>query len=166
MPLQILTNTPTWVWALLAALIALGVSQSLPRRLTVRRATIVPVLLLVLSLSGVVTTFAAAGPALAAWAAGLAVALTVGRGLVAIDGARWDRGSASFDVPGSWLPLVLVLSLFVIKYGVGVTLAMVPSLVRDTLFEATVGAAYGLFSGLFLARAASLWRLARVAAAA
>lgn len=161
MLMQIVKHTPPWVWGLLAALVALGVSQSLPRRMTVRRATVVPLVLLGLSLAGVVTTFPQAALPLAAWAAGIAVALGIGSGIVQARGARWDAASASFHVPGSWLPLALILALFVIKYGVGIALAMQPGLVRETSFDVAVGTAYGLFSGLFLARAASLWRLAR-----
>lgn len=161
MLMLIAKNTPPWVWGLLAVLVALGVSQALPRRMTARRVAVVPVLLLGLSLAGVVSTFAGARTAIAAWAAGLAVALAAGRPLVKIDGARWDAASARFDVPGSWLPLVLILGLFAIKYGVGVTLSIQPALAQDLVFETATSAAYGLFSGLFLARAASLWRLAR-----
>lgn len=163
MLMQILTNTPPWVWGLLVALVALGTSQAVPRRVTARRATTMPVVLVTLSLAGVSTAFPAAGVPIAAWAAGLVLALAAGASLVPVRGARWDAASARFDVPGSWLPLVLFLSLFAIKYGVGIALAMHPALARDMLFAAAVGAAYGLFSGLFLARAASLWRLARSA---
>jgi hypothetical protein len=161
MLMQILTHTPPWVWGLLTVLLVLGASQAVPRRMTVRRATVMPVILVALSLAGVATTFHAAGLPLLAWAAGLAIALAAGASLVSVRGARWDAASASFDVPGSLLPMALILALFVIKYGVGITLAMHPAIAREMLFGACIGAAYGLFSGLFLARAASLWRLAR-----
>lgn len=160
MLVQILKNTPLWVWGLLAVLIALGATQAVARRVTARRAAVLPAVLVVLSLAGVSTTFPAAGVPVAAWVAGLALALAAGASLVPVRGARWDAASGHFDVPGSLLPLALILSLFVIKYGVGVTLAMQPALARDMLFGACTGAAYGLFSGLFLARAASLRRLA------
>lgn len=162
---RIIVNTPLWVWGLLAALIALGVSQSLPRRLSVRRATIVPLVLLALSFAGVMSTFPQPAMPLAAWAAGLAVALAIGAPLVQPRGARWDAASALLHVPGSWMPLVLILALFLLKYGVGVALALQPGLVRITIFDVAIGTAYGLFSGLFLARAASLWQLTRTPAA-
>lgn len=159
MLMQIVTNTPPWVWALLAALVALGIWQSLPRRLPARRALVMPLLLLTLSLVGLLSTFAAAPLPVLAWLAGLGVALAAGRPLVRPRGARWDAQAALFHVRGSWLPLLLILALFAIKYGVGVALALRPGLIRDVGFDVAVGFAYGLFSGLFLARAASLWRL-------
>jgi len=161
MLMQIVTHTPTWVWGLLAALIALGLSQAVTRRMSLVRVTVLPLVLLVLSLAGVLSTFPHTIVPLATWAVGLLVALVAGRGLVRPRGAHWDTGSASFHVPGSWLPLALILALFMLKYAVGVALALQPGLGRELGFDASVGAAYGLFSGLFLARTASLWQLAR-----
>ena len=161
MLLQIVTHTPPWVWVLLAVLVALGLSQAMPRRMTLRRLAVLPLVLLALSLSGVVTTFPGAAAPLLAWLVGVSAALAIGRPIVGARGARWDAESASLHVPGSWLPMVLILSLFLAKYAVGVALAMQPSLARQPGFDIGVGLAYGGFSGLFLARAAALWRLAR-----
>jgi hypothetical protein len=45
-----------------------------------------------------------------------------------------------------------------------VSLALAPSLLRDTAFTVGAAAIYGGFSGLFLGRAARLWRLRGAAA--
>jgi hypothetical protein len=158
MLIQILLRTPTWVWALLAVLLAYGLTQTFPRRMSLQRVTIVPLVLLAVSLAGVVSTFGRAATPVLAWAIGIAAALALGRGLVAVRAARWDASTARVHVPGSWLPLALMLGLFLTKYGVGVTLAMRPALGHDLAFDAAVGLAYGGFSGLFVARAAALWR--------
>lgn len=167
MLLQIIERTPAWVWALLAGLVALGIWQSLPRRLPARRALVMPLVFLTLSLLGLLTTFAAALLLpLLAWLSGVAVAVFVARPLVRPRGARWDAAHALFHVPGSWLPLVLILLLFGVKYAVGVALALQPVLARDAGFDIAVGLAYGLFSGLFLARASALWELRKAGASA
>lgn len=160
MLIQILQATPVWVWGLLALLVTVGVSQSMPRRVSVRRVMIVPGVMLALSLAGVATTFGAQPLALAAWAAGIALAITLGLDAVAPRGARWAREAARFELPGSWLPMGLILGLFCIKYGVGVGLAMAPALASNTPFEVAIAFAYGAFSGLFAARAIALHRLA------
>jgi hypothetical protein len=161
MLLQIVAHTPPWVWGLLVALIALGVWQGRPRSVSVSRVVVLPLILLALSLAGVVSTFAADLPALVAWALGVVVAFGIGRQVVGTRGARWDAAASLLHVPGSWLPLVLILLLFSLEYSVGVALALQPGLARNTGFDAAVGAAYGGFSGFFLARAAALWQLAR-----
>ena len=161
MLIQILRGTPVWVWGLLAVLVTVGLTQSMPRRIGARRAMIVPGLMLALSLGGVATTFGARPLALAAWAAGIALAIGLGLDAVAPRGARWVREAARFELPGSWLPMALILGLFCIKYGVGVGLAFAPALAENTAFEAGIALAYGAFSGLFAARAIALRRLVR-----
>ncbi len=160
MMIRILQGTPVWVWGLLALLVILGLSQSMPRRVSARRIVIVPAIMLALSLAGVVTTFGAQPLALAAWAAGVGLAIALGVDAVAPRGARYARESARFELPGSWLPMALILGLFCIKYGVGVGLAFTPALAANMPFEVGVAFAYGAFSGLFAARAIALRRLA------
>jgi hypothetical protein len=166
MLIQIVLHTPLWVWAVLAALLAYGLAQTLPRRLARPRIAIVPLVLLVLSFAGVIGSFGWTAAPVLAWAIGVAAALVLGRGLVAQPAARWEASTARVHVPGSWLPLALMMGLFLTKYGVGVTLAIRPALGHDLAFDAAVGLAYGGFSGLFLARAAMLWRSVRGARSA
>lgn len=158
--IRILQGTPVWVWGLLALLVILGLSQSMPRRVSARRIAIVPAIMLALSLGGVLSTFGAQPLALAAWTAGVGLAIALGLDAVAPRGARYARESARFELPGSWLPMALILALFCIKYGVGVGPAFTPALAANTPFEAGVAFAYGAFSGLFAARAIALRRLA------
>jgi len=158
---QIVVHTPKWVWALLLLLIAAGLAQMRARRISVPRATLLPALLLVLSMLGVIGTFGLHGVALSVWATALAAALVFGQGLLAPRGASWSGATRELRVPGSALPLALILGLFATKYAAGVALAMNPLLASDAAFAALCGAAYGSFSGLFAARAVSLWRLTR-----
>lgn len=101
MLLQILANTPKWVFALFAALLALGLSQLLTRRVGLARVTALALGMCAFSLYGTVSAFNAVPLALLAWLASAAAVLAL-----------------------------LALS-----------------------------AVYGAFSGVFLARAARLWRL-------
>jgi len=156
---QIVVHTPKWVWALLILLIAAGLAQLRARRISVPRATLLPALLLVLSMLGVIGGLH--GVALSVWATTLAAALVFGQGLAAPRGASWSGATRELHVPGSALPLALIMGLFATKYAAGVALAMNPLLASDAAFAALCGAAYGSFSGLFAARAVSLWRLTR-----
>lgn len=160
MLMGIIKGTPVWVWGLLAALVALGYSQSRPRRVGMRHVAVVPFVMLALSLAGVASTFGAKPLAFAAWIAGAGLAITLGIELVTPRGARFAREAARFELPGSWLPMGLILGLFCIKYGVGVGLVLTPGLAANLPFEAAIGFAYGAFSGLFAARAIALRRLA------
>ena len=65
----------------------------------------------------------------------------------------------------SWKPrrrewVVLFMGIFFTKYAVGVSIGMQPALVHNMNFALAVSVSYGAFSGIFLARATVLWRLA------
>jgi len=158
--IAIVQHTPAWVWGLLAALTALGLSQTQPRTVSLVRVTVLPLVLIGLSLTGVFSAFGHFPVALGGWAAGFGVALTFARSAVAVRGASWIESRNMIHVPGSWLPLVLILTLFAIKYVAGVNLAMHPELHGNATFAGLCSLGYGFFSGLFLARALSLRSLA------
>ena len=157
--LGILQHTPVWVWPLLAALMALGVMQAFARTVTLRRITLLPVTMLALSLWGVASDFGS-GLALAAWALGGLAAGTWSLRRGALAGARWSAAEQAFRLPGSWVPLMLILGIFCTKFGVGVSLALHPEVRSTPGFAIGASLAYGVFSGFFAGRALALWRLA------
>jgi hypothetical protein len=157
---QIIANTPRWVWILLLALLWLGLSQTLPRKATLKRITLMPLAMTGLSLYGTVAAFGTGAQVLLVWlgAASLTLMRLMQRALSAE--SRYDPTTRSFTLPGSWVPLMLILGLFVTKYIVGALTAMQPALVHEASFSLGFAMLYGAFSGVFLARAARLWRLA------
>ncbi|WP_158936100.1 DUF6622 family protein [Burkholderia sp. S171] len=161
MLIDILQRTPHWVWFLLAGLVSLGVSQSKPQHRTLRAATVMPVAMAALSFYGVVSVFAAQPTALVAWAAAMLAAFTICHASGIGGKVRWLADEQRLLVPGSWVPLLLMLGLFIIKFGANVMLAMHPDLSIDGLFAVSVSLAYGAFSGVFLARGLAMWRTAR-----
>ncbi|CAH2783443.1 MAG: hypothetical protein CBARDMAM_1650 [uncultured Caballeronia sp.] len=162
MLISILQNTPHWVWWLLATTISLGVSQTQPWHRTLRAATAIPIVIAALSFYGVVSLFAAQSIALVAWAAVL-VALRMSHAAGVGSKVRWLAAEQRLLVPESWVTLMLILGLFIIKFGANVVLAMHPDLSGDRLFAVSVSLAYGAFSGIFLARGFAMWRIARQA---
>ena len=76
-------------------------------------------------------------------------------------GIAWSPADAHVILPGSWVPLLLIVPLFSIKFGVGASLAMSPALAREAGFAAAAGLLYGVFSGVFLARGLAVWQVAR-----
>jgi len=140
--IQIVTHTPYWVWGLLAALVGLGASQLCDRTASLRRTLLMPVGMAIFSVAGVVSAFGGAGQ-------------------TAAQAISTAASSRSFHVPGSAMPLALIIGIFLTKYFVGAELALQPSLARDGAFALQISALYGVFNGLFAARALRLWRLAQ-----
>jgi hypothetical protein len=157
---QIISHTPIWVFALFAALLWLGLNQLLTRRLGLSRITLLAAGMAAFSFYGTVSAFSAVPPALIAWLAGAAAVFLIVVNRPVPAGTRYDAASRRFTVPGSAVPLALMMAIFLTKYAVGVTLAMHLVQAGDLAFALSLSALYGAFSGVFAARAARLWRLA------
>ncbi len=160
---MIISRTPIWVWVLLAGLVALGWTQTRTRQITVVRATVLPIVMMALSLFGVLSTFGANALPLSTWFAALVVSAFGAKALGAWRGVSWSAATSRFEVPGSWLPMAIILSIFLVKFYVGVNVAMQPALKVDAQFSIIVCLIYGVFSGLFLARGLNFWALLKVA---
>jgi hypothetical protein len=158
---SILRQTPSWVWGLLAAFVALGSTQLRDRSASLLRVSVMPVAMTIFSLWGTVSAFGGSSllaQVLAVWAAAAAASYAP-TALLRVD-ANYDPIRRTFALKGSVVPLLLIVSIFLVKYVVGVELAMAPQRVQDAQFVVTTAALYGMFSGIFIGRAARLWRLA------
>jgi hypothetical protein len=157
----ILRNTPIWVWGLLAALLALGISQLRDREAGLARVSLMPMAMTLFGVSGTLSALGGSphlAGAIAVWLIAAAVPFALlARGRAA---AQFDPVRRSYRLPGSVVPLLLIVGIFLVKYGVGVELAMAPQRVQDAQYALTVAALYGAFTGVFVGRASSLWRLA------
>jgi hypothetical protein len=153
----ILHNTPSWVFALLGFLIWRGVQALRAKTQPFWRLLIVPLIFLVMGLSRLAMARDGIEPLLAWLAAALvlfAVALSRHPRLVVV-----DRTSGLVTLPGSAIPLVRNVTVFLLQYGVAVASAMKlqPELAVAILGHAVSGASAGYFSGWIWA----LWRFYR-----
>jgi hypothetical protein len=146
------------VFVLFFVLLALGYTQTKDRRVSRGRVSILPVAMLALSCFGVVSAFGPGAAPLTAWIIGIGVAAALA--LL----ARWPQGVSfsaeanSYLVPGSWIPLLLMMLIFFTKYAVAVVVARKLAIAARPLFVPGVALCYGFFSGLFVGRAAVIWR--------
>ena len=159
MILQIITHTPVWVWALLALLVGFGYQQTKSRTVGLRRVTIIPVILTALSIYGTLSAFGSSPAVLLAWLAAAVMLATTVMLTPVPTGTRFDNQTRQLHVVGSWVPMALMMGIFANKYVVGVTLSLHPELAQNTTFTLAFSALYGTFSGVFIGRAARLWRL-------
>lgn len=161
MLLQILLHVPAWVYAIFVLLAAYGAWQLRERTLTLARVLGVAGGMVGLGAFGVLAGFGTAAGSLAAAVASALAAVAVVTRLPLPEGTRFDAASGRFTVPGSVVPLLLMMGIFLTKFAVGVALALHSQLRSDATFALVIPAVYGAFSGTFLARALRLAALAR-----
>ena len=156
MLLNIVRYTPPWVWGLLAALLLLGWQQSRPRSVSRAQLMALPLAMLALGLWSVLPGVMVLPPVLALWAAALSASFIFARRRFTPRGAVWDSASARLQLPGSWLPMAIIVGIFALKYGLGVFQGLQPQMAREPAFLLATAAISGALSGLLLGRA---WRL-------
>lgn len=159
--LDIVTHTPIWVWLLLSFLLYLGVKQSRDRKVPKNRAFIFPIVMFVLSLHGVISSFGGSFDSLLFWGISFVATLLIGVLIFPPQQARFDESIQCFFIQGSWRPLFLILGIFTIKYTVGVMEGMQSPFLTLSFVVDGLSLLYGLFSGIFAARGLGLWRLSR-----
>lgn len=160
---QILKNTPIWVWAILAALIYLG-SKQLKARVVKRYSVLIaPVVFLFVGLIA-----AGRGPVgFATWAASLigiaAVTFFVWK---PTGGARYEASGDRLHMPGSIVPMMLMLAIFLLNYVINVVLAINPAFRAELAWQVGPALVLGALSGVFVGRAATQFRMNRVSSSA
>jgi len=143
---QIIANTPLWVWPLMALVAGLGILGLKPRILPLWRLAILPAVGLVLSLVGIVQ---AAGPGLAAagWLLGLLAALPLGESLGRRRGVT-PLGDGRLEIGGGWFMLVFGLSIFAVRYALGVLFGIAPALRAEPTWILLSGGIGGVVAGI------------------
>jgi hypothetical protein len=141
----------------------LGFRMARTRSVPPQPVIIISLAMLCLSGYGVLAAFQGSALALLAWASMLSLTLLSCQRLGYPNGWQFDAQARRMHVPGSWMPMVLFLSIFSIKFAVGATLGMRPALAQQAQFALPVSALYGLLSGIFAARALHALRLSRSA---
>ena len=149
---EIIAHTPRWVFGLFIALVYLGLQQSKVRTVTITRLTLLPLAMLGLSFSGVWNTFNGASLGITFWLAAMVATALLAQWIAFDKGVRYLPETRSFILPGSWLPLALMMAIFFTKYAVGIVLSQRAELAAMPAFVIVVSLAYGFFSGAFFGR--------------
>lgn len=158
---EMLSRTPVWVWGLLAALLALGVAQSRDRHVPPARMLILPVALLALGLSSTAAGFIALPASAALWLLALTAGAALGWHRPPPAGARWLPTEQRLQLPGSWMPMLLIVAIFSLRYAANVGMAINPAWRSAPALLLPLALLYGALSGVFLGRALTLFRLTR-----
>jgi hypothetical protein len=150
------------VFVLFFALLVFGLMQTRTRTVRVFPALLLPAGMIALSLAGINSSFGLRPVPLASWAVALVLAATVGHALFRDKRVEYDATTRKFLVPGSWMPLAVIMAIFFAKYVYAVMHAMKIEAITAPLFVVVLSAVYGVLSGYFAARALNLVKKAQM----
>jgi hypothetical protein len=157
--LNILQNTPWWVFALFALLMWLGFQALRPRTLPIWRLLITPAIFIGWGVTSLALQSMSSPILIADWLVTAAVGAAIAWSTSHLRNVGIDRARQHVSLPGSAFPLIRNLLIFSAKYALGVAVAIVPASHSDLAVWniAVSGASAGYFLG-WLARFASAYR--------
>lgn len=155
-----LTRVPVWVFVVLALLVVVGLRYSRPRAVAPGAVAALALAMLGLSLNAALAAFGPEPASLLAWAAGMAASTLLGARVFGPRGLALSAATGRIHVPGSWLPLGLMLAMFSAKFVLGYAKGADLAVVHQTWFAAALCLSFGLLSGGFAARAIEVLRFA------
>ena len=163
MLIAILSHTPVWVWALPTALVALGLWQRRERRVRPAQLLALPLALVVLGLWSMAPGFVAQPAAALLWLLAILAFAWWGLRLPRPAAARWLANEQRLFLPGSWMPLLLIVCIFGLRYAAAVGQGLHPEWRSLAQVQWPLALLFGALSGIFLGRALGLRSLARQA---
>jgi hypothetical protein len=148
-----LIGAPWWAYILLIYLLWIGFQATKPRAIWLPKLFIGPVIFIGLFLVNIFRTYGADPTALGLYLVAILVGITIGWLLVRHTIVVADKAKNSINLPGSYVPLMLFLAIFVFKYCEGYISAVHPELsqtpVNWLVFKVI---APGIIAGLMLGR--------------
>lgn len=162
MLIQIIVNTPIWVFILFFALLITGYIQSKDRTLSKFKLITLPMIMIVLSLSGVYSTTGVDTIGLFPWSVGIVLTALLTGKILPENIATYTDETKTFSIPGSWYPMALIMAIFLKKYSMGILTGMNNPIVFTSEFIIGFSFLNGCFSGIFLARVVAIIQKSRV----
>lgn len=147
--LAILSHTPIWVWAIFAFVAFMGYQRTRDRTVELWRLLILPVVMVILSATGLVSTMTAT--TLPAILLGLAAGGTAGW-LLEREGATVRQADGRVWLRGEWWSLAQVMLIFVVHYVSAVTAAVNPSLGADPVWQIATSLMSAALSAMVVGR--------------
>lgn len=149
---QLTSQTPIWVWLLLAFLVTRGIAAMKPGETSLQKLAIVPALFTAWGAWSINHRFGTSLSAWGEWLVGIAAGAALGWLLLDRLKLTMDRSTGKLwrNADFSLLPLLLVT--FLVKYGFEVAFAVSPSLIANAGFSAAYLLLAGGFTGLFIGK--------------
>ncbi len=152
MIINFLLNTPFYVYWIFFSLLFVGISQLKTRSVGLRRALIIPIILILLSIYGLTHDFGITFFSTSIWIVGMISAVILNTMIKKKKEIIYLKESKTFTIAGSFIPLSMMMLLFWVKYTVGAVTALELEILHNSSFIGIFSLLYGLFTGTYLLR--------------
>jgi len=152
MLIHFLINTPFYVYWIFFSLLFVGISQLKTRNVGLKRALIIPIILILLSIYGLTHDFGITFFSTSIWIVGMISAGILNTMIKKKKEIIYLKETKTFMIAGSFIPLTMMMLLFWVKYTVGAVSALELTVLHNSSFIGIFSLLYGLFTGTYLLR--------------
>lgn len=157
--LQLISHTPLYVWFLLAIFLQKGWKARKTSVVSWKNLLIMPVVMTTWSIYSLVTHYEPIS--LCFWVMSLTAGVWLGSFTTRNLGLRFDKKRHLIEITGSWIPMILSLSIFSLRYFLGATYGLHPELLGDPILL-TIENMASVISGMFIGRLMGYWKRFKV----
>ncbi|WP_124065917.1 DUF6622 family protein [Clostridium sp. E02] len=147
--IEVLTQTPIIVWVLLVILIKRGQAATQDARISFSKMLLVPTIFIIWGLMKLFTKFAYFGESVCVYVVLAAIGSMVGYSLYSRFRKVYKKEN-DFYRTGTYLPLMIILVNFSVKYCLNVAVSIQPFLYNNFEFNLLYSIACGFSVGLFI----------------
>ena len=148
--LKVIANIPLFVWPLFAILLMGGLKARKTNMVPLKVLMLLPAAFFGWSLFSFFGRYGSDLLAIILWILCLGVGFYVGFSHIQRLKLRFDKKKMMVEMPGSWIPLILSMSIFTAKFSIGMMRPMLPHLEDSMLFlglELFSSFILGIFAG-------------------
>ncbi len=149
---QALKSTPIWVYLLFFYCIFIGVISRKDGVVSIYKMLIMPIVFTYMSVETLYLKFGIHYLSVGTFVVALMLGLFMGLLQAKLQGVSVDKEKKLVAIPGSNLPLILILIIFSSKYYFGYELDANPNIANNTTFEIALLVVSGMTAGLFAGR--------------
>ena len=154
----IVHGTPIWVWVLLVVLLSRGFNALNSRTAPLSRLAIVPLIFAGWGIAHLISSPLAGWSDVIAWMTGSLVGIAAGLFIATRTRFIVDPIAKTVMVPGSALPLLLIIAIFASKFWLGFEMATVTDVSSLGMYMLISAAVSGVIAGVFGGRFITYWR--------
>ncbi|HJO92145.1 MAG TPA: DUF6622 family protein [Victivallales bacterium] len=143
--LSILQGTPFWVYLIFILLIKRGISACKENTISIKKVFIAPIVVFILSLHKINIPYLY----IIFFICGLVIGYLIYKKMSII----YNKDTKKIIMPGSIIPLILMIGVFVKSYSIGYLEATSPAMLHTPHIMILTDIVSGLFSGIFIGRA-------------
>lgn len=157
---EAIARTPIWVWPLFVVVLFLGARNLWTRERPLSQMFILPAMMLIVAVYNLTASSADLTLVIAAFVVSFGIGVGVGWNLVPKKVvALRDRGAVR--IPGSVAPLLVVIALLMLRYGIGYTYGRWPAMRADPALALEFSATGALLAGILWGRILCLAQIYR-----